>query len=373
MIHRLLAVAAGIVLFWTLTVPIQAAESAYSDLTGHWSQTEVEAAAQEGWVNGYPDGTFRPEAQVSRSEFVKLLLAAVHLTPGSETAIYLHQVSQAAYRPVSLRDMENNWLTQAGWTQVAVDFGLIQEEDFPDGQFGPSIPLTRGEAAVLVVRTLGLVNPAHSNTDALLFNDAGEISQALQGYVLEAVQAGVIRGLPDGTFGGDRSISRAEAVVMISRAVSWMEEGIDSDIRAYVKDSNRADEGQALALSVPAQVIDGTIYLPARDVIRGNAQLYGDSLEGQTWDPAAQELNLTLILPFRFRAGDAHYVGFSYGEFNEDAFTFPTSTRLLYGEIMIPVYCPEANSQTNLWAEAQWDETQKSVTLSFYQRYSPMR
>lgn len=255
---------------------------------------------------------------------------------------------------------------------MAVEFGLIQEGDFPDGQFGPSIPLNRGEAAVLVARALGLVNPAHENKESLSFADAETISPELRGYVQEAVQAGVIRGLPDGTFGGSRPISRAEAVAMIGRAVAWMEEGVDPDIRAYVKEPNREEAGQAFSLSVPAQVIDGTVYLPARDVIRSNAQLYGDALEGQTWDPAAQELNVTLILPFRFRAGDIRYVGFGYEEINENAFTFPTNARLLYGEVMIPVYGPETSSQTNLWPEVQWDETQKTVTIFFYQRYSPM-
>lgn len=372
MLRRFMAAMMGTALFVTLTVSARAAEPAYSDLAGHWSQAEVEAAAQAGWVNGYPDGTFRPEAQVSHSEFVKLLLAAVHLTPDSNTAAYLHQASQAAYRPVSLGDMELNWLTQAGWTQVAVDFGLIQEGDFPDGQFGPSIPLTRGEAAVLVVRALGLVNPAHENKESLSFADTETISPELRGYVLEAVQAGVIQGLPDGTFGGSRPISRAEAVAMIARAVAWMEEGVDPDIRAYVQEPNSAETRQALTLSVPAQVIDSTVYLPARDVIRGNAQLYGDALEGQTWDPDAQELNVTLILPFRFRAGDMGYVGFAYGDINENAFTFPTNARLLYGEVMIPVCGPETNSQANLWPEVQWDETQKAVMISFYSRYSPI-
>lgn len=372
MLRRFMAAMMGTALFFTLTVSARAAEPAYSDLDGHWSQAEVEAAAQAGWVNGYPDGTFRPEVQVSRSEFVKLLLAAIRLTPDSDAAAYLHQASQAAYHSVFLRDMETNWLTQAGWTRVAVEFGLIQEGDFPDGQFGPSIPLTRGEAAVLVARALGLVNPAHENKESLSFADTETISPEFRGYVQEAVQAGVIRGLPDGTFGGSRPISRAEAVAMIGRAVAWMEEGVDPDIRAYVKEPNSEEAGQALSLSVPAQVIDGTVYLPARDVIRGNAQLYGDALEGQTWDPAAQELNVTLILPFRFRAGDMRYVGFGYEEINEYAFTFPTNARLLYGEVMIPVYGPETSSQTNLWPEVQWDETQKTVTICFYQRYSPM-
>lgn len=373
MLRRLLAAIMGSALCFILAVSVQAVGPVYPDLAGHWSQAEVEAATQAGWVSGYPDGTFRPDAQVSRAEFVKLLLAAVHLTPGSGTAAYLHQISRAMYSAVPLGDLADNWLTQAGWTQVAMDFGLIQAGDFHDGQFAPAIPLTRGEASVLIARALGLVYPAgQSAGETLPFTDAHVISQALRGYALETARAGVIQGLPDGSFGSDRSISRAEAVTMISRALAWMEQGVDPEIRAYVTQPGSGELGQPLALSAPAQIIADTVYLPARDVIRGNAVLYSDSLGEQAWDPAAQELDVTLILPFRFRAGDKRYVGFENGEINDNAWTFPVPARLLYGEVMIPVYSPEVNSQTNLWPEVQWDEGQKTVIISLYQRYSPM-
>ena len=38
-----------------------------------------------GWADGYPDGTFQPEQTITRAEFTKLLLDAIHLTPDSET------------------------------------------------------------------------------------------------------------------------------------------------------------------------------------------------------------------------------------------------------------------------------------------------
>ena len=372
-LYHLMAAAAGATLLCTLIISARAAGPIYPDLAGHWSQQEVESAAQAGWVSGYPDGTFRPEAQVARAEFVKLLLAAVRLSPDSSAAAYLHQASKAAYSPVLPGDMADNWLTQAGWTQVAVDFGLIQASDIPDGQFAPTIPLTRGKAAVLIVRALGLVYPASQNgTDPLPFTDTQAIPGDLRGYALEAARAGVIQGLPDGSFGSDRPISRAEAVSMIGRALGWMEQGTDLDIQVYVKQPGSAGPGQPLALTVPAQVIDGTVYLPVRDVIRGNAELYGDSPEAQTWDPATQELRITLGLPCIFRPGDNRYVGYGYGELNDNAWTFPTQARLLYGEVMVPVYGPETNSQTNLWPEVQWDESDQTVTVFLYEQYAAL-
>lgn len=380
MLRRFLSALTGTALFLTLAVSARAAGPIYPDLAGHWAQAEVEAAAQAGWVNGYPDGTFRPDGQVARAEFVKLLLGAVHLTPDSGTAAFLHQASQAAYKPVPLDDMGENWLTQAGWTQVAWEFGLIQAGDFPDRQFGPAVPLTRGEAAMLIARALGLVQPAsQEEAEPLPFTDAGAIPQELRGYVREAVGAGAIQGLPDGSFDSGRTITRGEAVAMIRRALAWMEQGVDPAIRAYVREPDyylAYGDGPLrsleITLSAPAQVIDGAVYLPARDVIRSNTELYGDTMSGEVWEPDRQELVLNYILPYRFRAGDARYVGFGYAEINDNAHTFPTPARVLYGELMIPICGSKPASQTNLWAEAEWDAQQKTVVISLFQKYAPI-
>lgn len=297
MIQRFLSALTGTALFLALALSARAAGPIYPDLAGHWAQGEVEAAAQAGWVNGYPDGTFRPDDPVSRAEFVKLLLGAVRLTPDSGTAAFLHQESQASYHPLPLDDMGENWLTQAGWTQVAWEFGLIQAGDFPDRQFGPAVPLTRGEAAVLIVRALGLVQPAsQAGAEPLPFTDADTIPEDLQGYVREAAGAGVIQGLPDGSFGSGGTITRGEAVAMIGRALAWMEQGVDPEIRAYAREPDYdSTDGEGhlrsleMALSAPAQVIDGVVYLPARDVLRSNAELYGISI-AQIWFRSGRRL-----------------------------------------------------------------------------------
>ena len=50
---------------------------------GHWAAEVVSFAAEEGWVSGYPDGTFRPDAPVSRAEAVKILNHALDRRAGS--------------------------------------------------------------------------------------------------------------------------------------------------------------------------------------------------------------------------------------------------------------------------------------------------
>jgi hypothetical protein len=47
--------------------------SAFSDVNGHWAEKYINSAFQKGWVNGYPDGTFKPNQQITRAEYVTLV------------------------------------------------------------------------------------------------------------------------------------------------------------------------------------------------------------------------------------------------------------------------------------------------------------
>ncbi|MBQ6613783.1 MAG: S-layer homology domain-containing protein [Clostridia bacterium] len=40
----------------------------FSDIAGHWGETYILKAATAGWIEGYPDGTFLPEKQITRAE-----------------------------------------------------------------------------------------------------------------------------------------------------------------------------------------------------------------------------------------------------------------------------------------------------------------
>ena len=71
-----------------LAAPVNG-EKGLSDLEGHWAQKEVEAAVASGWVDGYSDGSFKPEKSITRAEFTKMLLDAIHLTPDSETVAWM--------------------------------------------------------------------------------------------------------------------------------------------------------------------------------------------------------------------------------------------------------------------------------------------
>lgn len=58
--------------------------SLFSDTAGHWAQAEIDRAAQRGWVQGYPDGTFRPDAPITRGEVAALVNRMLRRAPAAD-------------------------------------------------------------------------------------------------------------------------------------------------------------------------------------------------------------------------------------------------------------------------------------------------
>lgn len=47
--------------------------SAFADVKGHWAEKYIDSAVEKGWINGYPDGTFKPDNFIKRAEVVNLI------------------------------------------------------------------------------------------------------------------------------------------------------------------------------------------------------------------------------------------------------------------------------------------------------------
>ena len=89
-VKRLLCglLAAALLIPAAAAAPASGQKAKLSDIQGHWAQQQIEQAVSEGWVNGYPDGTFRPDETITQAEFTKLLLAAFQLTPDSDAGTW---------------------------------------------------------------------------------------------------------------------------------------------------------------------------------------------------------------------------------------------------------------------------------------------
>ena len=380
-----------------LAAPVSGGKN-LSDLEGHWAQKEVEAAVASGWVDGYPDGSFKPEKSITRAEFTKMLLDAIHLTPDSETVAWMKENAltddiwgnPTEYTP-KLYDMSGPWLTSQGWLDAALYSGMVVPDDYNGKNFRPEKAIARYEIALMTDRALGLVYPASQPVEGELpFTDKEEILDWMKGYVNESVKAGVLKGYPDGSFQPNKTSTRAEAVVMIQRMLEKMEEGLNPDITVvarYEEDYEENGENRKIVQEeetdqIQLQVVDNVIYASLNDmydVEMGLIKRYGkesvDKLSFAWW-PIQQEViayvtNINTWVDYSYQMGNKEYCWRSNGILKTE---YCAPTRALYGELMVPVcdlshYSREAQDE---W-KGGWDPETGTLTLLMYYYVPPVR
>lgn len=186
----------------------------FRDLRDHWVSGVVDMAVDRGWIKGEESGQFRPDAPMTRAEFYKLLLTAMRLEPhpGEETPFL---------------DKEH-WLIDEGWAQAAVEAGLLVPSDY--GQdLHPDWPITRQEALLAVVRATGREGLALSLYGApLTIADIDTVPDWLQGWTVVGLQTGLLQGDGAGSLHLSDPATRAEALVLVQRAVEQITPGIQA-------------------------------------------------------------------------------------------------------------------------------------------------
>ena len=73
--------------------------SSFSDISGHWAENEIERAAAFGWISGYPDGTFRPDARITRAEAMTMINRVLCRMPQSKSDLLDSMVTWPDNKP----------------------------------------------------------------------------------------------------------------------------------------------------------------------------------------------------------------------------------------------------------------------------------
>ncbi len=167
---------------------------------GSPGQAAISRLACRGIVNGVSGGVFRPNAPVTRAEFVKMLVLTLGLQPLPGMAPFSDVPVGAWYAP---------------YVAAAVHAGIVN--GVSPTAFGPQQPVTREQMAVLLARVLDL-----TQTAPLHFSDAATVSPWALTAVQEAVAAGYLTGFPDGTLRPLAPATRAEAAVALAQVLQAM-------------------------------------------------------------------------------------------------------------------------------------------------------
>lgn len=170
----------------------------FSDVNGHWAETTINDWAKKGLISGYTDGTFKPNNSVTRAEFLAFINRSFNLT----------QTADINFKDVKSTDWFYNDL------RIAKAANII--DGYEDNTMRPNNSITREEAAAIVAR---LLNLRESGQDLLIkFKDSSQVSEWSKGSLNALVANGLIAGYDDNTISPKQPITRAEAVVLLSRA-----------------------------------------------------------------------------------------------------------------------------------------------------------
>lgn len=182
----------------------------FSDIAGHWAESVILDAVERGFINGYGDGTFRPQNHITRAEFTAVLVRAL----GLPTTLH-----GATDQPFADHENIPNWARP--YVYAAAEAKLVN--GYGDDTFRANERINRTEMAALLVRALdGVAGGAGADeVDAANdpekpgYADAEDIPAWAAEEVAAATRAGLMQGKGQNRFAPNAYTVRAEAAAAI--------------------------------------------------------------------------------------------------------------------------------------------------------------
>lgn len=194
----------GSVLVWAGSA---AAEERFTDLQhSKWAEDGITYMSERGTVAGYGNGKFMPERQVTRAQAVTFMVRE----------LYPQELQQEAGGGMTYTDVPKN---HPFYLEIAIAAKHGLASGFPDSTFHPDAPMSRAETAAFLTRAYSLVKGQQPVT----LTDTAKHWAATPILVMSS--NGLIGGYSDGTFRPDRSVTRAEFAVFMSRVIRFERQG----------------------------------------------------------------------------------------------------------------------------------------------------
>lgn len=173
-----------------------------NDISQHWAKGEIESWINEGYISGYPDGTFKPNNYITRAEFITIFNNVLGLS--SKVEISFNDVDRSAwYRDEIAKAVASGYIT-----------------GYPGNIVKPDQFIKRQEVAVIIARMIDSqpdLNVIESYEKKEAFEDWSK------NQISVIISKGIMKGYNDGTFGGNLDITRAESVVTLRNFKTYKE------------------------------------------------------------------------------------------------------------------------------------------------------
>ncbi len=174
-------------------------DKGFSDTQGHWAEESIDRMAEKGIVKG-DNGSFRPDASITRAELITMVARALNLTADGANTGFSDVAADSWY---------------ASYIKAALDKGIISK----DTVFRPNDLVTREEMAKILS---GADAIRRGETFAapegdLSFVDNSAISRWAKPFVLYANKNGLMNGMEDGVFAPKANGTRAQVATVLDR------------------------------------------------------------------------------------------------------------------------------------------------------------
>lgn len=191
------------ILGFTLAMIMGSTSAIYADSfkdldKAKWAEPSIQKMVEKGYVGGFPDGTFRPSASISRAEFMAIINKMNNFT--EEADVEFKDVSKSHWAYSEIRKA-----VKAGYAS-----------GFPDGTFKPGTPVTREQAAAIISNLYEFENSANG----VAIKDLNKISPWAADGVVKLLSNNIMSGYEDGSFGGKTPMNRAECIVVLDRVLT---------------------------------------------------------------------------------------------------------------------------------------------------------
>jgi uncharacterized repeat protein (TIGR02543 family) len=249
-----------------LTIPIigYSLEHSYSDIEQHWAKAEIENWTEKEIINGYKDGTFKPNDNITRAEFITLINKVINIQEEEE---------------ISFEDVDGS-----EWYYKDLKKAIYGEYigGYEDKTFRANDNITRQEVAVILQSLVQLQASEESGLEK--FTDTEDIPTWSRAALNLAVQKGYLTGYADNSLKASNYITRAESVKVLTNVFGTIYKeagiygpGLDEEVLEVKGNVTVSVED----VTLQNMIIDGDLYL-AEGIGEGDVTLDNITVTGDT-------------------------------------------------------------------------------------------
>ncbi|WP_338814149.1 S-layer homology domain-containing protein [Bernardetia sp. Wsw4-3y2] len=169
------------------------------DVAGNWAETEINYMTSNGYMSGFPDGTFKPNNTITRAEFATMIVGCLNPTPKPEN-------STITFSDISTHWAKNNILQ-------AAKAGFLS--GYPDGTFMPNQNISKLQIVIAISNGLAVSGGNVTNLTTF-FTDNAEIPTWAKQSVANALTNRLVLNYPTKTlFTPLKNATRADATALM--------------------------------------------------------------------------------------------------------------------------------------------------------------